>query len=96
VRLVILVNAMNLLDLTTTVIGLRMGFVEWNVLMYNPLMLYVVKPLAVLVWSLVLYKVSMHKHRLVAKTARAMLVFLAVAFLVAVINNVLVILSVRY
>jgi hypothetical protein len=96
VRLVILVNTLNILDLVTTHVGLKMGLVEWNVLMYNPLMLYVVKPLAVLVWSLILHYISLRCNRVVSITARAMLVFLAVAFLVAVINNVLVILSARY
>jgi hypothetical protein len=95
VRLVILVNALNIIDAIQTHIGLKMGLVEWNILMYNPLMLYVVKPLVILVWSLVLYKASIHKHRLVAKTARAMLILLALIFLVAVINNTLVLLHAR-
>jgi hypothetical protein len=96
VRLVILVNTLNILDLVTTHVGLKMGLVEWNPLLRNPVMLYVFKPLVVLAWSLVLYRASMSENKLIAKTARAMLMLLALIFLVAVINNVVVILNARY
>jgi formate hydrogenlyase subunit 4 len=89
------VNAMNTLDLLTTHVGLALGLSEWNPLLRNPVMLYVFKPLVVLAWTLILHYISLRCNRVVSITARAMLVFLAIAFLVAVINNTLVILSAR-
>jgi hypothetical protein len=96
-KLVVLVNALNIVDAIQTHVCLNYCSycVEWNVLMYNPLMLYIAKPLIVLAWSLVLYRASMSENKLIAKTARAMLMLLALIFLVAVVNNVLVILSAR-
>jgi hypothetical protein len=90
--IVILTNTFNLLDVLTTHIGVNvMNCVETNQLVLNPIVLYVVKPLVILAWSLVLWKLSTHRSRLISKTSKILLVFLAGFFISAVVNNTLVI-----
>ena len=91
-----IVNILNLVDTIQTYTCLtQCSFcVEWNRLLYNPAMYYI-KILVVLTWSLVLYRASMSGNALIAKTARAMLMLLAAIFLIAVINNTLVLMNAR-
>ncbi len=95
-KLVVLVNALNIVDAIQTHICLNYCSycIEANPLMHNPIALILLKPIAVLAWSLILYKIS-KRRGLVAKTARAMLILLALIFLVAVINNTLVLMHAR-
>jgi low affinity Fe/Cu permease len=91
ILLVLLVNALNVIDAVQTYIGYC---VEANPLMSSPLALHI-KVLVVLIWSLVLYRAGRSSNVLVSKTARAMLILLAIVFLIAVMNNALVLMNVR-
>jgi hypothetical protein len=96
--LFILVNIVNLIDTIQTRLCIEYCSycVEVNTFIrgYYPLSLYV-KILVVWAWSLVLYRASMSKDALIAKTARAMLILLALIFSIAVVNNAVVLMHAR-
>jgi hypothetical protein len=95
-KLLVLVNALNVIDAIQTYMCVnRCDYcVEWNRLLYDPAMYYI-KILVVWAWTLVLYRASMSKNELIAKTARAMLILLAFIFSIAVINNTMVLMNAR-
>jgi len=92
-KLVVIVNALNIVDTIQTHICINSGLcVEWNKLLYNPLALYVVKPLVILKWSIALYYIVSRSRGAVSITAKAMLILLTLILLTAVVNNTLVLL----
>jgi len=92
-KLVVIVNALNIVDTIQTHICINSGLcVEWNKLLYNPLVLYVVKPLVILKWSIALYYIVSRSRGAVSITAKAMLILLTLILLTAVVNNTLVLL----
>jgi len=87
---VLLVNLFNMLDLLTTYICLNTrNCYEWNKFaIHYPQLFFFVKPIAILVLTLVLYKLSYSKVKLISDTAKLLLFMLMFIYLIAVINNV--------
>ena len=90
---VVLINVFNLLDLITTHIALNTNCkcIEANSLAYtNPLLFYVLKALLILLWSLILYRLTRGGSKLVSETSKVLLWFLMILYLLAVFNNTLI------
>jgi len=89
---VILANIFNLLDLLTTHIALnKPNCIELNLLVHiNPIAFYILKPLLILVLTLILYRLTRNDVKLISKTSKVLLWFVMVLNLLAVINNTII------
>jgi hypothetical protein len=91
---VLLANLFNIIDLITTYICMnKSNCYEWNKFaVHYPTQFYITKIIAIPVLTLVLYKLTHSNCKLISDTAKLLLFMITYIYLLAVINNINVLL----